>query len=367
MVTDGADHAGPEHAHPGRLGRRAARARLAARAGDADRVPGDGRRHGHLPPLLGARIPAHPRAAGRRHGDPAGGHLRRARRAGVPARARELPPLRRGQRRLPRGQRADRERGLDLLPVRRAALGDGDGGRARLRRRARVRRRDHARAPCSRSSACSRTSSTRSSSCRSSTRPSWRRPRRSTRSSTCSTPSPRWPTRRRRHRAARDRRRGRVRRRPLRLRLVGDRGAARRLVHGRAGPDGGARRPHRRRQVDRRQAARPLLRPHVGPRHDRRPRPARRDGAVAALAARDRAPGELPVLGHRARQHRVRPPRRDARGRRGRGRGGRRRRLHRGPARRATTPRSRSAARGSRSASASWSPSPAPCSPTRAS
>ena len=44
-----------------------------------------------------------------------------------------------------------------------------------------------------------------------------------------------------------------------------------------AGPDGGAGRPHRRRQVDHRQAAGPLLRPDRRPRAGRRPRPARRD------------------------------------------------------------------------------------------
>ena len=41
---------------------------------------------------------------------------------------------------------------------------------------------------------------------------------------------------------------------------------------------------------------------------DRRPRPARGDRALAALAARDRAPGGLPVLGHDPRQHRLRAP-----------------------------------------------------------
>ena len=49
---------------------------------------------GALPPLLVACLPAHPRAAGRGHRQPAGGHLRRARGAGVPPRAGQLPPVR---------------------------------------------------------------------------------------------------------------------------------------------------------------------------------------------------------------------------------------------------------------------------------
>ena len=48
---------------------------------------------GDLQALLGPRLPAHPRAHGRGHREPAGGHLRRAGRAGLPARGRELPPL----------------------------------------------------------------------------------------------------------------------------------------------------------------------------------------------------------------------------------------------------------------------------------
>ena len=66
----------------------------------------------------------HARAAGRGHRQPAGGHLGRARGAGVPARGRQLPPVRGRQRLLPRRQRADGERERDLLPVRRPAVGD---------------------------------------------------------------------------------------------------------------------------------------------------------------------------------------------------------------------------------------------------
>ena len=93
-----------------------------------------------------------------------------------------------------------------------------------------------------------------------------------------------------------------------------------------------ARRPHGRRQVDDREAARTLLRPDRRPDHDRRHRPARRHAAVAAPTARDRAAGGLPLRRHRRREHRLRPPRRDARGDRRGGARRRRRRVHR-PAR----------------------------------
>ena len=110
---------------------------------------------------------------------------------------------------------------------------------------------------------------------------------------------------------------------------------------------------HRRRQVDARQARGPLLRPGRGPRADRRARPSRRHGALAALAARHRAAGELPVLRHDPRQHRAsaaptRPRRTCAR---------RRRRWARTTSssgcRTATTPRWASAAATCRPASAS--------------
>ncbi len=120
-------------------------------------------------------------------------------------------------------------------------------------------------------------------------------------------------------------------------------------------------------QVDHREAARAVLRPDRRAHHDRRARPARRHDVDAPPAARDRAAGGLPLLRLGARQHRLRPARRDRRrdpccGRRGRGRTSSSR-----PSRTATTPTSRSAARGSRSASASSSPSPARSWPTRGS
>ena len=130
----------------------------------------------------------------------------------------------------------------------------------------------------------------------------------------------------RRRRAARAARRDRAPRRALRVRR--GRGAARpRPPRGR-GRAGGAGRCQRQWQVDRRGAgpadARP--RPWRGP--CRRVRRARRDPALAARPDRCGVRGELPVLRHARRQHRLRPTRRDPR--RGRGRGPRRvrRRLH---------------------------------------
>ncbi len=96
-------------------------------------------------------------------------------------------------------------------------------------------------------------------------------------------------------------------------------------------------------------------------------RPARRDAGVAPPPARDRAAGGLPLRGHRPRQHRVRPARREAGGDRRRRAGGRRARVRRCGSRTATRRSSRSAARGSRSVSASSSRSRGRCSPTRGS
>ena len=168
----------------------AALPRLAAGAGHADRVPGDGDRHRAVPPLLVARLPAHPRAAGRGHRLAAGGHLGRPRRPGVPPRAGERAAVPRGERRLPRGQRADGQRQRRLLPVRRPAVGDGHGGGARVRRRAGDRRPDHDRRPVRVHRAALVLLRARCSSCRSSTRRSWRERRRWTRSSTCWIPIP---------------------------------------------------------------------------------------------------------------------------------------------------------------------------------
>ena len=123
----------------------------------------------------------------------------------------------------------------------------------------------------------------------------------------------------------------------------------------------------RRRQVDAREAGGALLRPGRRARADRRARPARRHGALAALAARHRAAGELPVLGHDPRQHRLRPPGRDRRGRDARRRGPSARTTSSSGCRTATTPRSASAAGTCRPASGSWWRSRARRRPTRAS
>ena len=128
-----------------------------------------------------------------------------------------------------------------------------------------------------------------------------------------------------------------------------------------AGADRGAGRRHRRRQVDVRQARGALLRPDRGPRAGRRPRPARRDAALAALADGHRAAGGVPVQRHDPRQHRVRPRRRrDATtrtSRRPRARSARTTSSRRSST--ATTRRSASAAPSSRPASASSWRSPA--------
>ena len=96
---------------------------------------------------------------------------------------------------------------------------------------------------------------------------------------------------------------------------------ARLLAARRAGRDGRARRRVGLGQVDGEPAAPPLLR-RAG-RHDphRRHRRPRRHARLAAPRGRRRVRGRVPVLRHRARQHRVRPTRRDRR----RGRARRRR------------------------------------------
>ena len=74
--------------------------------------------------------------------------------------------------------------------------------------------------------------------------------------------------------------------------------------------------------------------PTVGRRARRRPRPARRLQQLAALADGDRAAGGLPVLRHRRREHRLRAPRRRRRADPRRRRRGRRRGVHRRAAQR---------------------------------
>ena len=119
-------------------------------------------------------------------------------------------------------------------------------------------------------------------------------------------------------------------------------------------------------QVDGRAAAAPLLRRAAGRGHastastcaTSRSTSLRRDG-------RRRVRGELPVLRHGPRQHRLRPARRHRRRGRGRGAGGRGRTSSSPRCPTATTPSSASAASRCRAASASASPWPGRCSPTR--
>ena len=86
-----------------------------------------------------------------------------------------------------------------------------------------------------------------------------------------------------------------------------------------------ARGPHRRRQEHAGQPRAALLRPAAGPRHDRRPRPARRDAALAARA-RSRCMLQEPILFHTT------SPRTSRFGRRGARRRGARRRARRAEA-----------------------------------
>ena len=97
--------------------------------------------------------------------------------------------------------------------------------------------------------------------------------------------------------------------------------------------DAGARRRDRRRQVDVREAGGALLRPAARAGAGRRARPARAELEGAAQPARDRAAGGVPVLGHGAREHRLRPARRERGGDSRRGGDGRRGRVHRAAAR----------------------------------
>ena len=111
------------------------------------------------------------------------------------------------------------------------------------------------------------------------------------------------------------------------------------------------RRPDRRRQDDHHLAGQPRLRGH-GRRHPhRRPRHPRHQAPLADAAHGRRAAAAVPVQRHRAREHRLRPPGRDAGGRRGGRERRRRARVHHAPRRTATTPSCSSAGRTSRSAS----------------
>ena len=130
-------------------------------------------------------------------------------------------------------------------------------------------------------------------------------------SSTCSTIEPtiiRGP----RPPAAARRRRGPLRRRPLRLQRR-PRGAARPRPRRPRRRDPRRRRAHRRRQEHHREAAAAALRADCGTRHRGRRRRPRSDLRRPARRDRLRQPGRLPVRRHRAGEHRLRRPRRHRR------------------------------------------------------
>ena len=167
------------------------------------------------------------------------------------------------------------------------------------------------------------------------------------------------------YRAAADRRPGRLQ--PRHLRLRANRDSARHRSARRAGRDGRVRRRDRRRQELDGQPADALRRCLVRQRHDRWPRRPRRDADLAALAARDRAAGHLPVRRHGAREHRVCPTGCADDGDRAGSDARSARTTSSAACRTATRPRSRSAASASRSDSGNCCRSPGPCWPIRGS
>ena len=163
-----------------------------------------------------------------------------------------------------------------------------------------------------------------------------------------------------------DPRRDRVRPRHLRVPPLGAR-AARLLAAGRAGRDGRAGRRFGVGQVDGQPAAPPLLR-RAGRHHPhRRHRRPRRHPRLDPPRDRHRVRGRVPLLRHRARQHRLRTPRRGGRRRRARRLASRARTSSSRRCRGATTPSSANGASRSPAVSGSASPSPVPSSPIRAS
>ena len=85
---------------------------------------------------------------------------------------------------------------------------------------------------------------------------------------------------------------------------------------------------NRRRQDHAHATGQPHLRPRRGQDHRRRGRPARLEPDQPALADRQHRAGRVPVLAHRRREHRLRPPRRQPAGHRSRRPRRRRARLH---------------------------------------
>ena len=273
-----------------------------------------------------------------------------------------------------------------LLPGGRAALGDRDGGDHPLRRLPGDRRqhRDRDRGRVHRLPAAVLRPDP--ADLASSTRPTSRGWRRSTRSSTCSTPSPTWSTRpdaidpgQLRGEIELDdvwfsyARGGDATAAELDRRTATDRSRGRLGAGGhRPARAGRARRwrwsARRRRQVDAGEAGRALLRPAARPGAGRRPRPARAELARRCAASS----GSCPRRGSCSRgtiRENIAFGRPDASEEEivAAAARGRRRARSSTACRRASTPRSASAARSSRPASARSSPSPGRCSPSRGS
>ena len=156
---------------------------------------------------------------------------------------------------------------------------------------------------------------------------------------------------------------GRVEFRDVHLRYPGAdaRDAVRRDLRRRARHDGGGRRRDRLGQDEHRQPHPPLLRRDRGRGARRRRRRARRDARLAARTDRLRHAGHRAVLGHRPRQHRLRPARRDRRRDHGGGHAPPRPTSSSARCPTATTPASASAASSSPAGSASASRSRARC------
>ena len=102
-------------------------------------LPRAGHRDGPLPRLLGPRLPAHPRARGRRAGDAAGDAVGHPRRAGLRPPGALAGGLPARQRRVPRGQHGDDPALGRLLPGRRVPVGHRHRDHPVLRRDAGAR------------------------------------------------------------------------------------------------------------------------------------------------------------------------------------------------------------------------------------
>ena len=196
LVTTGVVTIFSSHPDPGRGGRDPAPARPETGADHLPHLPAAGDRQPDLPDRLGGRLPGDARADRRRHRLPAGEPQRRA--GGAQLRPGAAPRRRddRAERGQPRDQHEDGLPQRLLLPGGRTAGRDRDLGDPPLRRLAGDRRGDRNRHHRLLRRLPDAPSSNRSRNSPSSTRPTSRGWRRWTRSSTCSTPSRTWSTRR---------------------------------------------------------------------------------------------------------------------------------------------------------------------------